>query len=60
MASDEVEVQFSGNLNTMVAIALVAAALSLSLSVWCLSRIGDLEAFVAVQAIRSVQQQQGD
>jgi hypothetical protein len=59
MASDKVEVGFSGNINTMVAISLVAAALALSLSVWCLSRIGDLEAFVAVQAVRAAQQKAG-
>jgi len=56
MANDQVEVSFSGNINTMVALSLVAAALSLSLTVWCLSRIGDLEAFVAVQAVRATQQ----
>jgi hypothetical protein len=53
--SNEVEVGFSGNINTMVGIALVAAALALALSVWCLSRVNDLEAFVAVQAVRSAQ-----
>jgi len=50
MANDQVEVQFSGNINTMLGISLVAAALSLALSVWCLSRVGDLEAYVAVRA----------
>jgi hypothetical protein len=53
MASDQVEVEFSGNINTMVGISLVASALALALSVWSLSRIGDIEAFVAVQAVRA-------
>lgn len=51
----EPEVGFSGSLNTMVALSLVTGALSLALSVWCLSRIGDLEAFVAVQAVKQAQ-----
>jgi len=54
MANERVEVPFSGNINTMVGLALVASALALALSVWCLSRIGDLESFVAVQAVRAV------
>ncbi len=49
----EEEVRFSGSINTMVAISLVASALSLAVSMWSLSRIGALEAFVAVQAVRS-------
>jgi len=53
MENGKVEVQFSGNINTMVGLALVASALALSLSVWCLSRVGDLESFVAVQAVRA-------
>jgi cytochrome oxidase assembly protein ShyY1 len=56
MSNNEVEVGFSGNINTMLGIALVTAAISLALSVWGLSRINDLEAFVAVQAIRSAQE----
>lgn len=55
MTSEKVEVEFSGNINTMVGLALVASALALALSVWCLSRIGDVEAFVAVQAVRAAQ-----
>lgn len=54
--SNEVEVGFSGNINTMLGIALVTAAVALALSVWGLSRINDLEAFVAVQAVRSAQE----
>lgn len=53
----EPEVGFSGSINTMVALSLVTGALSLALSVWCLSRIGDLEAFVAIQAVRQAQAQ---
>lgn len=49
------EVQFSGSPNTMIALALVASALSLALSVWSISRVGAIEAFVAVQAIRAQQ-----
>jgi hypothetical protein len=49
----EQDVSFSGSSNTMIALALVAAALSLALSVWNISRIGELEAFVAVQAVRA-------
>ena len=45
--SNNVEVGFSGNINTMVGIALVTAAIALALAVWDLSRINDLEAFVA-------------
>ncbi|HEY2774758.1 MAG TPA: hypothetical protein VGK20_11990 [Candidatus Binatia bacterium] len=51
----EEDVKFSGSPNTMIALALVASALSLALSVWSLSRVGDLEAFMAVQAIRAQQ-----
>ena len=47
------EVSFSGSTNTMIAIALVAAALSLALSVWNVSRIGELETFVKIQAVRA-------
>jgi hypothetical protein len=50
------EVAFSGNINTMLGISLVTAAVALALSVWGLSRINDLEAFVAVQAVRSAQE----
>jgi len=46
----ENEVSFSGNTNTMIALALVASALSLALSVWSIQRIGAVEAFVAVQS----------
>lgn len=49
----EEEVSFSGNTNTMIALALVAAALSLALSVWSVRRVSELEAFVAVQAIQA-------
>jgi hypothetical protein len=49
----ENEVQFSGNINTMIALALVASALSLALSVWSISRVGAIEAFVAVQSVAS-------
>jgi hypothetical protein len=55
MSNNVEEVGFSGNINTMVGIALVTAAIALALSVWGLSRINDLEAFVAVQAVRSTQ-----
>lgn len=51
----ENEVAFSGNSNTMIALALVASALSLALSVWSISRVGEIEAFVAVQAVRQAQ-----
>ena len=54
--SNNVEVGFSGNTNTMLGIALVTAAIALALSVWVLSRVNDLEAFVAVQAVRSAQE----
>jgi len=54
--SNNVEVGFSGNINTMLGISLVTAAIALALSVWGLSRINDLEAFVAVQAIRAAQE----
>jgi len=47
----ENEVQFSGNPNTMIALALVASALALALSVWSISRVGAIEAFVAVQSV---------
>jgi cytochrome oxidase assembly protein ShyY1 len=50
------DVAFSGSINTMLGIALVTAAIALALGVWCLSRINDLEAFVAVQAVRSAQE----
>jgi hypothetical protein len=53
--SNNVEVGFSGNINTMLGLSLVAAAIALALSVWGLSRINDLEAFVAVQAVRAAQ-----
>jgi hypothetical protein len=56
MSNNNVEVGFSGNINTMLGIALVTAAIALALAVWSLSRINDLEAFVAVQAIRSAQE----
>jgi hypothetical protein len=45
----EQEVSFSGHTNTMIALALVASALSLALSVWSISRVGAIDAFVAVQ-----------
>jgi hypothetical protein len=44
------EVSFSGSPNTMIALALVASALALALSVWSISRVQAIEAFVAVQA----------
>ena len=47
---------FSGNTDTMIALALVASALSLALSVWSISRVSEIEAFVAVQAIHAAQQ----
>lgn len=53
------EVSFSGSTNTMIALALVASALSLALSVWSISRLGEVEAFVAVQSIRAAQQAGG-
>ena len=56
MASDKVEVGFSGNINTMVGLALVASALALALSVWSMARIGDLEAIVAAQAAQAAKQ----
>ena len=52
----EEDVRFSGSTNTMIALALVASALALALSVWSLSRIGDVEAYLAVQAVRSARQ----
>jgi hypothetical protein len=55
MSNNVEEVGFSGHINTMLGIALVTAAIALALSVWGLSRINDLEAFVAVQAVRSAQ-----
>lgn len=53
------EVRFSGNPNTMIALTLVASALSLALSMWSVSRVGELEAFVAVQAIADAGGQAG-
>ena len=47
----EDEVRFSGSPNTMIALALVASALSLALSVWSISRVGTIEAFVAMQSV---------
>jgi len=46
----------SGNPNTMIALALVASALALALSVWSITRVSEIEAFVAVQAIQAAQQ----
>ena len=54
--SNNEDVGFSGSTNTMLGIALVTAAISLALSVWSISRINDLEAFVAIQAVRSAQE----
>lgn len=53
MSNGQEDVSFSGSINTMVALALVASALSLALSVWALSRVGELEAFVTVQSVRA-------
>ena len=53
----ESEVRLSGQPNTLIALALVASALALALSVWSLSRVNQIETFVAVQAIRASQQQ---
>lgn len=52
----EEDVRFSGAPNTMIAMAFVTATLALAISMWGLSRIGELEAFVAVQAVKSAQQ----
>lgn len=49
----EGEVRFSGSVNTMVAIALVMAALSLAISVWLVGRVGNIEAYLAAQAAAS-------
>jgi hypothetical protein len=51
----ENEVRLSGSTNTMIALALVASALALALSVWSLKRVGELEVFVAVQAVHATQ-----
>lgn len=53
------DVVFSGSPNTMIALSLVASALALALSVWSISRVAQIEAFVAVQAIRASQGQGG-
>lgn len=53
MSNGQEDVSFSGSINTMVALAMVASALSLALSVWALSRVGELEAFVTIQAVRA-------
>ena len=50
---------FSGNASTMIALGMVASLLSLALSVWSITRVGELEAFVAVQAIQSHAAQAG-
>ena len=47
------EVGFSGSVNTLIAIALVASALALALSVWSLKRVGEVEVFLAVQAVNA-------
>ena len=44
---------FSGNASTMIALGMVASLLALALSVWSITRVGELEAFVAVQAVQS-------
>ena len=56
--SEQQDVQFSGSTNTMIAISLVASALSLALSVWSFRRVEALEAFVVVQAVHSAHQHQ--
>lgn len=48
----EREVRFTGDTNTMVALTLVASTLSLALSMWSLSRLGQVEAFLAVLAVQ--------
>lgn len=53
MSNGNEDVRFSGSTNTMIALALVASALSLALSVWNLARVGNLEAFVSAQAARA-------
>jgi hypothetical protein len=60
IAMSENEVRFSGHPNTMIALTLVASTLSLALSMWTVSRVGDLEAFVAVQAITEAAKRAGD
>lgn len=49
---------FSGSTNTMVALGMVASLLALALSVWSITRVGELEAFVALQAIQAQAQAQ--
>src|SRR5205085_11504011 len=51
----ETENIFSGSANTMIALGMVASLLSLALSVWSITRVGELEAFVAVQATSHVE-----
>lgn len=55
----DTEVRFSGNPNTMIALTLVASALSLALSMWSVSRVGELETFLAVQAMADAGRQSG-
>lgn len=49
------DVNFSGSVNTMVALAMLAAVLALALSAWNLNRIAALEAFVTLQAVAESQ-----
>lgn len=52
MAENEVEFS-SANNNTLVAIALVAAILSLALNFYTLTRTNELAAIVAVERIKA-------
>lgn len=49
------DVKFSGHTNTMVAIALIASALSLVLSLWSVSRVAQLRAIVVAQSMQAPQ-----
>ena len=55
----EEEVRFTGNPNTMIALTLVASTLALALSMWSVSRIGEVEAFMAVLAVQQAEGQAG-
>ena len=46
------ETIFSGNASTMIALGMVASLLALALSVWSITRVGELEAFVASHAVQ--------
>jgi hypothetical protein len=51
------DVRLSGNPNTLIAMAFVAALLAMGMSLWNTRRINDLTAVVVADKILSAQQQ---